>query len=226
MCRFRDRNSRIGKRVDVWSQMVTLTEIAALVAAVEIITTVFKQRAPGMSLNRIPLFVWAMVITSFMVIFAMPSVMLSSTMLSMDRLIERRHAFFQPRRRQRPAFVAASFLVFRTPGSLYYFHSGDRFCLLDYHDFFAPPDVRLHGARSGDDCDGVYRLRRVGSSYVRHADSAIRAKYVHRREYADCRSGGHTDFLLAGDFAFGKIEFKNAARFRLRIFRNLSFWAV
>src|SRR5437762_12963775 len=62
-----------GKRVDFWAQMITLTEIAALVGAVEIITTVFKQRAVHMSLNRIPLFVWAMVVQSFMVIFAMPA---------------------------------------------------------------------------------------------------------------------------------------------------------
>ena len=44
-----------------------------------LIATIFKQRAPGMSLNRIPLFVWAMLVTSFMIIFAMPAVMLSST---------------------------------------------------------------------------------------------------------------------------------------------------
>ena len=50
-----------GKRVDIWAQMITFTEIAAIVAAIEIIATVFKQRAPGMSLNRVPLFVWAMV---------------------------------------------------------------------------------------------------------------------------------------------------------------------
>src|SRR4051812_6707145 len=53
-----------GKRVDFWAQMITMTEIAGLISAVEIITTVFKQRAVGMSLNRIPLFVWAMVVTS------------------------------------------------------------------------------------------------------------------------------------------------------------------
>ena len=46
--------------------------------AIEIITTVFKLRAPGMSLNRMPLFVWAMLVTAFMVIFAMPSVMLAA----------------------------------------------------------------------------------------------------------------------------------------------------
>jgi cytochrome c oxidase subunit 1 len=75
-----------GKRVDLWSQVVSLTEIAALVAAVETITCVLKQRAPGMSLNRIPLYVWAMTVTSFMVVFAMPAVMLASTLLSMDRM--------------------------------------------------------------------------------------------------------------------------------------------
>ena len=83
-----------GKRVDLWSQMVSLTEIAALVGAVEIITTVFKQRAPGMSLNRIPLFVWAQVVTSFMVIFAMPAVMLASSLLAMDRLMNVSTHFF------------------------------------------------------------------------------------------------------------------------------------
>jgi cytochrome c oxidase subunit 1 len=84
----------IGKRVDLWSQMVSLTEIAALAGAVQIIVTVLKQRAPGMSLNRIPLYVWAMVVTSFMVIFAMPAVMLSSSLLSMDRMTSVSTHFF------------------------------------------------------------------------------------------------------------------------------------
>src|SRR5436190_12260710 len=84
----------IGKRVDLWSQMVSLTEIAALVAAVEIIVTVFKFRAPGMSLDRIPLYIWSVTVMSFMVIFAMPAVMLSSTLLSMDRLTKVSTHFF------------------------------------------------------------------------------------------------------------------------------------
>jgi cytochrome c oxidase subunit I+III len=76
-----------GKRVDFWAQMITFTELSALVEAIVIITTVFKFRAPGMTLNRVPLFAWAMLVTSFMVLFAMPSVMLASTALIMDRLI-------------------------------------------------------------------------------------------------------------------------------------------
>jgi cytochrome c oxidase subunit 1 len=83
-----------GKRVDLWSQMVSLTEVSALIAAVNIIVTVLKFRAPGMSLNRIPLFVWSEVVASFMVIFAMPAVMISSSLLSMDRLTNVSTHFF------------------------------------------------------------------------------------------------------------------------------------
>jgi cytochrome c oxidase, subunit I len=83
-----------GKRVDLWSQMVSLTEVSALIAAVNIVVTVFKFRAPGMSLNRIPLLVWSEVVASFMVIFAMPAVMISSSLLSMDRLTNVSTHFF------------------------------------------------------------------------------------------------------------------------------------
>ena len=66
--------------------MITFTEVAALAVSVEIIVTVLKQRAPGMTLDRIPLFVWAMLVTAFMTVFAMPAIMFASTTLILDRL--------------------------------------------------------------------------------------------------------------------------------------------
>jgi cytochrome c oxidase subunit I+III len=83
-----------GKRVDVWAQMITFTELSALAGAVNIIATVFKSRAPGMTLARVPLFVWAQLVKAFMVLFAMPAVMLSSLMLALDRLVSTH--FFNP----------------------------------------------------------------------------------------------------------------------------------
>ena len=76
-----------SKRADVWAQLITFTEVGSLAVAVSLITTTFKLRAPGMTLNRIPIFVWAQVVTSFMVLFAMPAVMLASTALILDRLV-------------------------------------------------------------------------------------------------------------------------------------------
>ena len=81
----KEYSSGIG--IDIWTTAITFMEIATLVAAVEMIVTILKQRAPGMSLNRMPLFVWAMLVTSFMIIFAMPTVMLASVMLALDRMV-------------------------------------------------------------------------------------------------------------------------------------------
>jgi cytochrome c oxidase subunit I len=83
-----------GKRADIWAQMITFTEVSALAVAVEIVVTVFKARAPGMSLDRIPLFVWSMLVTSFLVILAMPAIMVASTSLILDRLVGTH--FFNP----------------------------------------------------------------------------------------------------------------------------------
>jgi cytochrome c oxidase subunit 1 len=77
-----------GKRVDTWAQMITFTEVAALAVAVELVVTILKLRAPGMSLDRMHLYLWAILVTSFMVIFAMPAVMLASSFLIMDRLVD------------------------------------------------------------------------------------------------------------------------------------------
>lgn len=77
----------IGKRADIWAQMITFTEISALAVAVELVVTIFKQRAPGMTLDRIPVFVWAMLVTSFLVIMAMPAIVIASTSLILDRLV-------------------------------------------------------------------------------------------------------------------------------------------
>ncbi len=83
-----------GKRVDFWAQLITFTEVSALVVATELITTIFKLRAPGMSLNRIPVYVWSVLVMAFMVFFAMPTVALASTSLILDRLVSTH--FFNP----------------------------------------------------------------------------------------------------------------------------------
>ena len=102
-----------GKRTDVYAQTVTFTEISALITAIEIIVTVFKQRAPGMSLNRMPLFIWAQLVTAFMVMFAMPWVATASQFLAMDRLIATH--FFNPAEGGNPLLWQHLFWFFGHP---------------------------------------------------------------------------------------------------------------
>ena len=83
-----------GKRVDIFTQLITFTELSGLAVAVAIVATVLKLRAPGMTINRLPLFVWAQLVTSLMVIFAMPSIVTASTFLLLDRLVGTQ--FFNP----------------------------------------------------------------------------------------------------------------------------------
>jgi cytochrome c oxidase subunit I len=73
-----------GKGVDVWAQMITFTEVSALCVAVELVVTILKMRAPGMSLNRMPMFCWSMLVQSFMILFAMPAVMIASTVFLLN----------------------------------------------------------------------------------------------------------------------------------------------
>ncbi|MDB4943362.1 MAG: ctaD, partial [Labilithrix sp.] len=76
-----------GKRVDTWAQLITFTELSSLAMAVNVIVTILKHRTPGMSLDRMPIFVWAELVIAFMVLFAMPAVMIASSMLALDRLV-------------------------------------------------------------------------------------------------------------------------------------------
>ena len=74
-----------GLNIDLWVTMITFIEVSALAAAVEIVVTIMRQRAPGMSFNRMPVFVWAALVTAIMIIFAMPPLVVTSLMLALDR---------------------------------------------------------------------------------------------------------------------------------------------
>jgi cytochrome c oxidase subunit I+III len=103
----------IGKRADVWAQLITFTEVSGLVVAVCLIVTIFKLRTPGMSIDRMPLFVWAMLVVSFMVVFAMPSIVIASTCLILDRLVSTH--FFNPAEGGDPILFQHLFWFFGHP---------------------------------------------------------------------------------------------------------------
>jgi cytochrome c oxidase subunit I len=84
----------LGKRADIWNMVITFSEAMGLMVAVDIATVILKMRAPGMSLRRMPLFAWASLVTSTMIIFAMPAVMLAANLVQVDRQVATH--FFNP----------------------------------------------------------------------------------------------------------------------------------
>ncbi|HEY4529830.1 MAG TPA: cytochrome c oxidase subunit I [Luteimonas sp.] len=83
-----------GLNADFWLIGVTFSEIAAVSAAVEMIVAILVSRAPGMDLRRMPLFVWAMLVTSFMIAFGFPPLILASILLEIQRAFG--FVFFDP----------------------------------------------------------------------------------------------------------------------------------
>src|SRR5207248_3540311 len=59
--------------------------ISTTAGAINFIVSIFKLRAPGMALHRMPLFLWNMAVTSFMVVFALPALTTANVLLELDR---------------------------------------------------------------------------------------------------------------------------------------------
>src|SRR6185437_10002007 len=77
-----------------WALSLLLVGVGSVATAINIIVTAFTLRAPGMSMNRIPLFLWMMVIDSFLIIFALPGLNAALVMILFDRLLHTH--FFAP----------------------------------------------------------------------------------------------------------------------------------
>ena len=74
-----------GINEDFWLLGIGFIEISAIAGAIEIVVGVLRTRAPGMTLDRIPIFAWAMLVFAIMIIFAFPAVILATTLLELER---------------------------------------------------------------------------------------------------------------------------------------------
>ena len=68
-----------------WALAIILLGIASTTGSVNFIVTVAQFRAEGMIFSRIPLFVWMIVVMSFLAVFAFPSILVAASLLLFDR---------------------------------------------------------------------------------------------------------------------------------------------
>ena len=102
-----------GLNMDFWDIGLSVAEVAAIGAAAEMIVGILRMRAPGMSLNRLPIFCWALLVTSVMIVFAFTPLIVGTAMLELDRKELTR--FFDPRHGGDPLLWQHLFWVFGHP---------------------------------------------------------------------------------------------------------------
>jgi cytochrome c oxidase subunit 1 len=83
-----------GPAVDMAILSLHLAGISSILGAINFITTIFNLRAPGMTLHRMPLYVWSILIASFLLVLAIPVLAGALAMLLSDRNFG--SAFFEP----------------------------------------------------------------------------------------------------------------------------------
>jgi cytochrome c oxidase subunit I+III len=74
-----------GDNADFWLLGIGFIEISAIAGAIEIVVGTLRTRPPGMTLAKMPIFAWAMLIFSAMIMFAFPAVILATMMLEIER---------------------------------------------------------------------------------------------------------------------------------------------
>ena len=102
-----------GINTDFWLLGIGFIEISAIAGAIEIIVGVLRTRAPGMTLDRMPMFAWAMLVFAVMIVIAFPSVILGTLLLEMERAFN--WPFFDPTRGGDPLLWQHLFWFFGHP---------------------------------------------------------------------------------------------------------------
>ena len=76
-----------GSATDYWAIGVFVTGLGSIASAINVIATTLSMRCPGMTLSRMPLFVWVMLIDAWMILLALPALSAAQIMLLLDRYL-------------------------------------------------------------------------------------------------------------------------------------------
>ena len=77
-----------GLNADFWLLGIGFIEISAIAGAIELIIGILMTRTPGMTLGRMPIYAWAMLVVGGMIVFAFPAVIAGTALLELERAFD------------------------------------------------------------------------------------------------------------------------------------------
>jgi cytochrome c oxidase subunit I+III len=102
-----------GINADFWLLGIGFIEISAIAGAIELIVGILFTRAPGMTLSRMPVYAWSMLVIALMIVFAFPAIIAGTALLELERAYD--WPFFIPARGGDPILWQHLFWFFGHP---------------------------------------------------------------------------------------------------------------
>ena len=183
-----------GTAQTLWVLGLIFVGVSSMMGSVNYMTTIIQMRAPGMTMFRLPLTIWAMMITAILQAFALPVLTAAGFMQLMDRTLghrlllagrqlDQQHA--ARRRRRAAAVVAAPVLVLFAPGRVHHDSAGDGHGVGHHRGVRAEADLRLQADGVFDRRDRRSWVHRVGPPHVHVGNEPGVGADVHGLDDAD-----------------------------------------